>query len=63
MGTVHGEVVVVNNCFHCEKHIPYIELKPLLVQLSPVTPCPLHMAPSEVRASVFAAAVTVIVKN
>lgn len=53
----------MNNCFHSEKHIPYIELKPLMMQLSPVTPCPLHMAPCEVRASVFAAAVTVIVKN
>ena len=31
MGLYHfpGEVVPVNDCFHCKKFIPYIEIKPL----------------------------------
>lgn len=40
---------------HCKKKISisYIKMKPLMVQLVLVAPCPLHVAPCEERTSIL----------
>lgn len=44
---IFGEVIPVNKCSHCKKFLSYVEIKPLLVQLVPVTSCLLHELPCE----------------
>jgi len=38
---------------HCKKFIPYIEMKPLLVQLVPIALCLCFMAPRKERTSIL----------
>lgn len=47
------EVVLVTDCSYCKKIAPYVEMKPLPVQLVPS--CCLHVAPCEVRATILSA--------
>lgn len=46
-------VVSVSDSSCCKKCLSYVEIKPLLVQLVPIAPRLLHVAPCEARASVL----------